>query len=269
MTEAPAGAGRSPSGELMVLLTPEVVDRDISIADPRLAGPGLFGGQVAAQALLAAAGTVPPDRVAHSLHGYFLRRGDASRRVLYTVERDRDGRSYSARRVVARQGGQVIFNMAASFAVPEDGPEVQAVAMPEVPAPEDSAPVETHLVGIEVRDPDPRPDRLHPTRVWVRCIDDLGPDPHAHAAVLTYVSDLFSGLSVLGNMRPTDLMTSLDHALWFHRPARLDRWILMDHLGAALASGRGWYTGHLYDESGTAVAGLAQQMVLRSAQPGL
>jgi acyl-CoA thioesterase II len=261
------GAGQ-PTGALMALLALEEVDRDLLIAEPRLEGPGLFGGQVAAQALLAAARTVPADRAAHSLHGYFLRRGDASRRVLYSVERDRDGRSYSARRVVARQEGQVIFSMATSFAVPEEGADVQVLTLPDVARPEDSEPVETHLVGMEVRDPDPRPDLFHPTRVWARCRDDLGSDPHANAAVLTYLSDLFSGLPAVVGMGPGDLMTSLDHALWFHRPARLDRWVLMDHGGASVAGGRGWYTGHVYDEAGTALAGLAQEMVLRQRPRG-
>jgi acyl-CoA thioesterase-2 len=248
---------------LAELLELEEVDRDLYLAEPSVPGPGLYGGQVAAQALVAAARTVDDDRTAHSLHGYFLRRGDADHRVVYEVERDRDGRSYSARRVTARQGGAVVFSMAASFHLADEGPDLQAVTMPATRGPEESEPIETHLIGLEVRDPDPRPERHHPARVWVRATDPLADDDGVHAAVLTYASDLFSGLAAFVDIGPQDAMASLDHAVWFHRPVRMDRWVLLDHLGASVAAGRGWYTGHLYDEAGAAVAGIAQEMVLR------
>jgi acyl-CoA thioesterase-2 len=226
---------------------------------------GLYGGHVAAQALLAAAATVEPDRVAHSLHGYFLRRGDARQDIEYEVQNDRDGRSYSARRVIARQSGRVIFNMAASFCRPENGPDVQEVSAPLTPGPDESTPLTTHLAHTDVRDPNPGAGRLHPTRVWLRCRQEIGPDANQNAAALTYVSDLFSGVTGVIDLRPDDLVTSLDHSLWFHRPIRMDEWMLMDLIGVSLAGSRGWYTGHMYDANGVALAGMAQEMVVRVA----
>ncbi|WP_409330697.1 acyl-CoA thioesterase [Trujillonella humicola] len=226
---------------------------------------GLYGGQVAAQALVAAGRTVAGDRAPHSLHGYFLRRGDARLPVVFDVDRDRDGHSYSARTVVARQADRVVFRMTASFARPEEGPDRQAVAMPQVRAPEDSQPLPEVLPGVEIRDPEPAVDRQHPMRTWVRAPGAGDGDPLHAAAALVYVSDLFSGLADLirGQLRA---MASLDHAVWFHRPARMDDWVLMDHAGASLAAGRGWYTSTLFDRSGAALASAAQEMVIREAR---
>ena len=226
---------------------------------------GLYGGQVAAQALLAAARTVADDRPPHSLHGYFLRRGDARLPVVFDVERDRDGHSYSARTVVARQEERVIFRMAASFARPEEGPDRQAVVLPEVAGPEESHPVPSILPGVEVRDPDPSAERRHPMRTWVRAPGSAGGGPLHAAAVLVYVSDLFSGLASLMGPRVRS-MASLDHAVWFHRPVRMDDWVLMDHVGTSVSSGRGWYGSTLFDRSGAARASCAQEMVIREAR---
>src|SRR3984885_15010162 len=135
---------------------------------------GLYGGQVAAQALRAAAATVEPDRRPHSLHGYFLSRGDASRRVLLTVNRDRDGRSYSNRRVIAVQEGRVIFNMAASFHVAEPGLDYQAHTAPEVTQPDElpDSGIRGLLVGVDIRIPEQaEPDQRRPSRVWMRASD--------------------------------------------------------------------------------------------------
>jgi acyl-CoA thioesterase II len=246
------------------LLTVDQLTPTRFVANQSVEGPhGIYGGQVVGQALMAAAGTVGPEFVAHSLHGYFLRKGDPAVPVTYEVQLDRDGRSYSARRVLATQDDRLIFTLSASFHVPEDGPDHQAIAFPDTPGPEESQPFPTHLMGIEVRNPRPTAELSHPTRVWLRC--DLPPDADANlkAAVLAYASDLFSGMSSLVDMRPTDMFTSLDHAVWLHRPVRIDQWVLMDLVGISLAANRGWYTGHFYDPSGVVVAGMTQEMVLR------
>jgi acyl-CoA thioesterase-2 len=258
------------AAELQQLLTvtEEAPDRFVTGVATANRHNGLYGGQVAAQALVAAARTVPDERVPHSLHGYFLRRGDARLPVVFDVERDRDGHSYSARTVAARQEGRVIFRLAASFARPEEGPDRQSVAMPEVRSPEESQSLPSILPGVEVRDPDPRADRAHPMRTWVRAPGAADGGALHQAAVLVYVSDLFSGLAHLMGSRVRS-MASLDHAVWFHRPVRMDDWVLMDHVGTSLAAGRGWYTSTLFDRGGAALASCAQEMVIREArEPG-
>jgi acyl-CoA thioesterase-2 len=226
---------------------------------------GLYGGQVAAQALVAAARTVAGERLPHSLHGYFLRRGDAREPVTFDVERDRDGHSYSARTVVARQDDRVIFRMSASFARPEEGPDRQAAVAPAVRTPEESQELPAILPGVRVRDPEPSADRAHPMRTWVVAPGAGEGDAVHQAAVLVYVSDLFSGLAHLMGPR-VRAMASLDHAVWFHRPVRMDDWVLMDNVGTTLAAARGWYSGTLYDRSGAALASIAQEMVIREAR---
>ena len=185
---------------------------------------GLYGGQVAAQALRAAAETVDAGRHphSHSLHGYFLSRGDPSRRVLLMVNRDRDGRSYSNRRVIAVQNGVVIFNMAASFHVTEDGPDHQAHAMPQVAAPEYASelPGRTRMRGIEIRVPQqPVPGQEWPSRVWMRTREHLA-DEIMHACALTYISDMFTGLASVPGIDQVGPVTSVDHAVWFHPGTR-------------------------------------------------
>jgi acyl-CoA thioesterase-2 len=202
----------------------------------------LYGGQVAAQALAAAGRTVPPDRVPHSLHCAFLRGGTAAEPTEFAVERDRDGRSFSARRVVARQRGRVLFTLSASFHRPEAGREL------------DVEPAQ--LASAE-----------WPTRFWARCTDDLADDPLLHACVLTYLSDLSSGLLALHDGSRFATGPSLDHSLWFHRPARLDEWVLVDVVPRVVAGGRGWYSGTVHAADGTLVASLAQEALFRSGPP--
>lgn len=254
-------------GPLAALLSLRELAADRWLADGPAPGRhnGLYGGQVAAQALVAAARTVAGERAPHSLHGYFLRRGDARLPVVFDVDRDRDGHSYSARTVVARQEDRVVFRMTASFARPEEGPDRQAVPMPQVRGPEESQPLPPILPGVEVRDPDPSAERQHPMRTWVRAPGAGGQDPVHAAAALVYVSDLFSGLAHLVGPR-VRAMASLDHAVWFHRPVRADDWVLMDHVGTSVAAGRGWYTSTLFDRSGAALASAAQEMVIREAR---
>ena len=245
--------------EVNLFLTTVVHDGD---------GPaGLYGGQVAAQALRAAAATVDPGRHPHSLHGYFLSRGDASRRVLLTVYRDRDGRSYSNRRVIAVQQGKVIFNMAASFHVGEPGPDYQAHPAPDVAGP-DGLPDLEHgfaLHGVDIRVPEqPRADQSWPSRVWLRARDSLADDT-LHACALAYVSDMFTGLAAVPGLRPAGPPTSIDHVVWFYRRVALDDWVLMDLQPESISGGRGTYTGRIFGRDGRLAAGIAQESVYRTA----
>jgi acyl-CoA thioesterase II len=232
---------------------------------------GLFGGQVAAQALAAAAQTVPDGRQPHSLHGYFLSRGDASRRVLLTVSRDRDGGSYSNRRVIAVQRGTVIFNMAASFHRPEEGPSYQAHAAPRVEPPEQLPDSERRgpLHGVQMRIPSqPNPGQQWPSRVWLRSRHRLDGDI-AHACALTYVSDMFTGHSAVPGMVIGGPLTSIDHALWLYQPVALDDWVLMDLQPEAAYGGRASYTGRIFSRDGALCAGIAQETLFRSATAGV
>jgi len=183
----------------------------------------LYGGQVAAQALRAAAYTVAPDRYPHSLHGYYLRPGDSSLPTLFEVHRDRDGRAFSARRVVARQQGKVIFNMSASFHIETEGPDLQEDAAPACPRPDACDEVTlARAFGVEARDTATPTERTEwPMMFWTRCVEDFGEDRLMQACALTYVSDGSSGLARYADDAhvPT---SSVDHALWSHRPARAD-----------------------------------------------
>jgi acyl-CoA thioesterase II len=224
----------------------------------------LYGGQVAAQALKAAGGTVPADRLPHSLHGYFLRSGDAARPTIFRVDRDRDGGSFSARRVVALQGGEVILNMSASFQAPGRGPEHQVEDAPDAEPPEASAPLELpRLFSMESRRPSqPHPAAHFPTRFWARATVPLPDDDLVHACVLTYLSDIGTGLSALPHDEASPGPT-LDHALWFHRWARLDEWVLMDMQPRTVSGGRGWYTGTVTTADGVLAASFVQETLFR------
>jgi acyl-CoA thioesterase-2 len=262
-----AAAARAVNGPgLFDLLDVEEFEQDLYRASAVFDEPfPLYGGQVAAQALLVAGRTVPPDRVPHSLHGYYLRGGASARSTVFRVERDRDGRSYSARRVVAIQDGKVIFNLAASFSAPEPGVDHEVEPGPDVPPPADLPDAELpRLLSMESRlPPQPRPVEW-PTRFWARCTLDLPDSPLVHACVLTYLSDISTGLLALhdgvGTTGP-----SLDHAVWFHRPARLDDWVLVDLTPHTVSGARGWYTGTVHRADGTLAASLAQEALFRSA----
>lgn len=227
----------------------------------------LYGGQVAAQALKAAALTVPPVRLPHSLHGYFLRAGSSAVPTTFEVFRDRDGRSYTARRVVAVQRGEIIFNMAASFHQPEEGPDEQLDAMPEVPQAQ-SRPGHRipRLFSYEGRDvPSPYDGAEWPTRFWARC-EVADADPVFNLCVLAYLSDISSGLSPFGTPTHTSA-ASLDHAVWFHRPVDVSDWLLVDLAPHTVAGGRGWYTGSVFDRAGRLVASVAQEALFRERRP--
>ena len=256
-----------PGVSLQELLDLERLDRDLFRAtvvfEERYP---LFGGQVAAQALVAAGRTVDADRTPDSLHGYFLRPGDSSRPVVFAVDRDRDGRSFSARRVVALQDGEVILNLSTSFAVPD--PDADDVAVLPAPAVEPVGPqtpeqVPPRLVDVAMHVPDqPYGQVAWPTRTWFRCTADLPADPLTDAAVLTYVSDLFTGAGGLPESSRR-LQSSVDHAMWFHRSSPVGEWVLMDLHPRAVSLGRAFYTGELWRPDGTLAASLAQETLYR------
>jgi acyl-CoA thioesterase-2 len=249
----------------------------------------VFGGQVLAQALLAASHTVE-ERLVHSLHAYFLRAGDPEAPIVYNVDRSRDGRSFSARRVVAIQHGRPIFTLAASYQVEEEGLEHQ-FAMPEVPGPDEVGPIGTmpraefdqlpknmqrwldRFGPFEFRPvggaaPDDRVPQPPFKDLWFKLHGDLDDDPQLHRALLAYASDfhlvgtatLPHGISwVEGKL----IMASLDHAMWFHRDFRLDDWLLYSCDSPSTGGGRGLSRGMIYDRQGRLVASTAQEGVIR------
>lgn len=236
----------------------------------RRAGLHLYGGQVAAQALMAAARTVPSDRPPHSLHGYFLRPGNPGQPVLFHVERDRDGRSFSARRVAARQNGEVIFEMSASFHVAERGPQfsVPVRDVPPADAPSVYKADPWEHPGVEIRVVSPRRpagDRRADARdvVWARTIEPLPDDPVAHACMLTFFSDLGSGFGNLDDPTIPTFGPSIDHAVWFHGTARADDWLLFDSQPVKVGFGRGLYQGSVLDSAGRLVGVYVQESLLR------
>jgi acyl-CoA thioesterase II len=249
----------------------------------------IFGGQVAGQALVAAARTVPPDRPVHSLHAYFLRAGDPKVPVLYEVDRMRDGGSFTTRRVVAIQHGKAIFNMAASFQEPEAGLD-HAFPMPDVPPPGDLPTMRERMAAagidlspwmerprpIDIRHVDWAPrDRHEPLpprqRVWLRADGALPDSPLIHTIVLTYASDMTlldtSTLPHGGSwFDPTMFMASLDHAMWFHRPFRADDWLLYAQDSPNATGGRGLSRGLVFTRDGTLAATVMQEGLIRTAR---
>jgi acyl-CoA thioesterase-2 len=263
----PAEPDADPSGPgLLDVLTLERIDANLFRSAVLFDDPyGLYGGQVAAQALRAAAETVAPDRHPHSLHGYFLSRGDPAIPVVLTVHRDRDGRSYSNRRVIAVQNGVVIFNLAASFHVVEDGYDYQEHTAPPVTKPDDlpGGPVHTRMLGIDIRIPEQANEGLQwPSRVWMRSRERLA-SKTLHACALTYVSDMFTGLASVRGIADVGIITSLDHAVWFYRQVAMDDWVLMDLQPESTAGGRGMYTGRIFGKDGKLAAGIAQESLFR------
>lgn len=249
-----------------------------------------FGGQVLAQALLAAMRTVPDDRVPHSLHAYFILPGRTDAPILYDVQNIRDGGSFSFRRVEARQHGKVIFYLTASCQRHEDGFE-HADVMPQHVLPPEECPTLSELLAsmagrdvatwerewgaLEVRYAgDSRPGGVlagtgHPARaqVWVRTDGELADDPQLHQAVLAYASDLtLLGVStvphgvVIGSRKLQ--AASIDHAMWFHRPIRADQWILYDQVSPSASGARGLSSGRLFSD-GVLGASVAQEGLIR------
>jgi acyl-CoA thioesterase-2 len=251
----------------------------------------VYGGQVLGQALSAAVQTVPVDRSAHSLHAYFLRPGDVARPVVYVVDRIRDGKSFTTRRVVAIQNGQPIFNMSASFQVDEHGLEHQD-EMPAVPPPESlptdqermmsyaarlPSPIRERAQGerpFEVRSDDPVDDPFHPAPrpprrfLWMRAVSRLPDDPALHRCLLAYISDYSLVLtSLLPHgmtwLTPGMQMASIDHVMWFHEPFRCDEWLLHTIDSPSAHGARGIARGRVFTRDGRLVATTGQEGLIR------
>jgi acyl-CoA thioesterase-2 len=253
----------------------------------------VFGGQVAAQALVAAGRTVEAGRPVHSLHAYFLRPGDPNIPIVYEVDRIRDGKSFTTRRVVAIQHGRAIFNLQSSFHAIETGPDHSA-PMPPVPDPDELPTFRERIEGsvnrlgpeatewlvrerpIESRPvedphflaPAPRPPAQD---VWIRANGPLPDDPLIHACVVAYASDLTlldtatlpHAIGYDGNF----MMASLDHAMWFHRPFRADEWLLYHQLSPSASGARGLALGHVFRRDGDIVVTVMQEGLLRPLGP--
>ncbi|MFE0760242.1 acyl-CoA thioesterase II [Streptomyces smyrnaeus] len=288
--------GPSPAERLVDLLNLEEIDLNIFRGrSPHESLQRVFGGQVAGQALVAAGRTVDEERPVHSLHAYFLRPGIPGVPIVYQVERVRDGRSFTTRRVVAVQQGRTIFNLTASFHIREPGFEHQ-MPMPRVPEPESlpqladeirerlgSLPVPlermarrqafdlryvdrlrwntSELEGVEPR-----------SAVWMRAIGSLGDDPLVHTCALTYASDM----TLLDAVRlpveplwgPRNFDTaSLDHAMWFHRPFRADEWFLYQQESPIATGARGLARGQIFDREGRLIVSVMQEGLFRPHSP--
>jgi acyl-CoA thioesterase II len=253
--------------DLVELLDLEMIDVDLFRGrQPQTSMQRVFGGQVLGQALAAASRTVDPERVVHSLHGYFLRPGQPDKPVLLHVDRDRDGGSFSARHVRAVQHGEVIFSMVASFHQPREAPTVDVVPTRGGP-PADDLPSRPSASLVELREI--TPTRItggqirHSDRLWVRATAPLPDDPLVQACALTYISDLGSGF---GQVEVPGLAAggpSIDHSLWFHDPIRADEWVLLELAPLKAGGGRGVYTGALRSHDGRLGAVVTQEMLLR------
>ena len=231
--------------------------------------PTLFGGQVAAQALMAAGLTVPEGRFPHSMHGYFLRTGWRDRPVIFKVENDRDGRSFSARRVTAVQKGEVIFDMTSSFHVVEPGSEYTTPMAAGLPGPDECAPEpNTHnFPRAEARVIPPTRTSSKggdiSNRMWLRIGEELADDRLVHCCAITYLSDIGTGFATVDVPGLPRGGPSLDHAIWFRSPLRADQWMLADMWPLMAGNGRGLYAGSIHQIDGTLGATLAQEALLR------
>ena len=281
-----------PVRELLDLLDLEPLEVNIYRGRNRDIGTGrVFGGQVLAQALVAARRTVDEPREAHSLHGYFILPGDLAAPIVYFVDRLRDGSSFSTRQVTAIQHGRAIFSLSASFQIEERGFEHQT-PMPEVPPPEELANELDLIRGMADRIPDAlrqiltqdrpidfrpvapidpfHPDKRPPLRyMWLRAIERLPDDRLTHQAVLAYASDYgLLGTALLPHgvapRSPSIQIATLDHAFWAHRPFRADEWLLYAMDSPAAAGARGFSRGAFYTRDGQLVASVAQEGLTRS-----
>ena len=295
-TEAPVpvDAHGIPHGQpvldrLVALLDLERIEENIFRGvSPAQSPVRVFGGQVAGQSLVAAGRTVPSERHVHSLHAYFLRPGDPSVPIVYEVDRTRDGRSFTTRRVVAIQHGKPIFSLSASFQLDEPGID-HADVMPEVPAPE-TLPTASESIGelreklgpmanlprpIDIRyvtDPpwvsrDRGPREAH-SQVWMKADGVLPDDELLHVCMAAYASDMTLLDSVLARHGiywglDNVVGASLDHAMWFHRRFRADEWLLYDCASQSASGGRGLASGRFFSRDGRLVATVVQEGLLR------
>jgi acyl-CoA thioesterase II len=285
-----APSGQKVLDQLVGLLDLETIEVDIFRGvSPQVSMQRVFGGQVAGQALVAAGRTVPEDRAVHSLHAYFLRPGDPAVPIVYTVDRIRDGRSFTSRRVIAVQHGKAIFSLSASFHRPEDGIEHQD-RMPDVPAPEGLATLQERMepyaeqLGLWARLPRPidvryvddppwvqreKGSRSGSHHVWMRASGSLPDDPLLHVCALTFASDLTLLDPVLmrhGIAWGIDnvMGASLDHAMWFHRPFRADEWLLYESMSPTASDARGLAMGRIWTRDGRHVVSVVQEGLVRA-----
>ncbi|AWN36473.1 acyl-CoA thioesterase II [Methylobacterium radiodurans] len=277
--------------ELLDILDLERLEEDLFRGvSPKVSWPRVFGGQVVAQALVAASRTVPASRPPHSLHAYFLLGGDPKAPIVYEVERIRDGGSFTTRRVRAIQHGRPIFATSVSFHAEEEGYAHQ-MPMPGAPDPDalpsvqaliarGGATLPPALTGYFAR---PRPIELKPVdlrrylepgpaepvcNVWLRAASLLPDDPAIHRAVLAYASDMtLLDATLIAHGRsvfdPDIQGASLDHALWFHRPFRADSWLLYRQDSPSTGGARGFARGQIFAQDGTLVASVAQEGLIR------
>ncbi|MET1003092.1 MAG: acyl-CoA thioesterase domain-containing protein [Acidimicrobiia bacterium] len=283
MMQSPADLLDVEAIDVDLFIAPAMLHIDASRLPPRAR---LFGGQVAGQSLKAAANTVEGDRPVHSLHCYFLRPGNPTLDLLFYVNRSRDGGSFTTRHVRARQGGETIFELIASFHRPEPSDE-RALPAAEVPSAEE--------VAAAAAPPSPAPPNpgdwfdMHEVpsegdagahldqsvlRYWIRIKEQLADDPSLHAALLAYMSDLRAGsapMRAVGIDGPAPDMgvqvASLDHAMWFHRPMRADGWLLMEVRPAAVSGSRSLVLGTIHDAAGLHGVSFTQELLLRRARP--
>lgn len=278
--------------ELVDLLSLEKIEENLFRGQSQDLGWGtVYGGQVLGQALSAAVKTVPADRIVHSLHAYFLRPGDVSLPVIYDVDRIRDGRSFTTRRVVAIQKGRAIFNMSASFQIDEPGFDHQDSG-PQSPPPEGllteqermvllgerlPKPLRARATGdrpFEIRRVDPPEDPVSPRKRpprsmhWLRTTGELPEDPSLHRFLLAYASDfsfLTTSLQPHGVtwLTPGLQVASVDHAMWFHRPFRVDDWLLHSVHSSSASGARGYVRGQIFNQDGHLVASTAQEGLIR------
>jgi acyl-CoA thioesterase-2 len=285
-----------PAAPLMAVLDLEERDPDVFVGQtPDTDRQRVFGGQVAAQALMAAGLTVPVERGVHSLHSYFLRPGDPREEIRYVVERIRDGRTFTSRRVLAhqRRKGQdvAIFALTADFTAGEDAVTEHSLPMPDVPGPDGlpgiaevvatmvpehsrgAAGREAMSVALEERyleNPYTAPPKSPPhtqIRTWMRVAGRLPERPLVHAAALTFASDLnllSAGLARVGGGWGNSSGASLDHAVWFHRPLRADEWFLYEGDSPSASAGRALCFGQVWSADGTHVATVVQEGLIRS-----
>lgn len=245
-------------------------------AGPRYPWGRLYGGQVVAQALRAAANTLPATAgpsPAHSLHAYFIRAGDADEPIRFEVDRLRDGRSFVTRQVVARQSGGAILNLSCSFQAEEDAADVQAAEPPDDPAPEACG--ENTSWGPLLDRREAEPVRPGVARTWLRVLGPVAEDPLTHQCALAYASDdvpMEAAIAHHPDWTGTEAddgafrTASLDHAIWFHRPVRGDAWHLYDLRCAGLRGARGTSLGRVFDVDGNHVASVAQEVLIRRAR---
>lgn len=276
--------------ELLQLMELETLELNLFRGESRDIGTSrVFGGQVLAQSIIAASRTVDEGTI-HSLHAYFLRAGDAKAPIIYNVERNRDGRSFKSRRVLAIQHGRPIFTLAASFQLQQEGLEHQ-FEMPDVPMPEDlssefnipedklgqvppllrrwflrTGPFDFRPVKkVDVFNPHPQAPKLD---IWFRLSQKIDVPDLMHRALMAYASDFhLVGTAILPHgisyLQDDLVMASLDHAMWFHRPARVDDWLLYSCDSPSSSGGRGLARGSIYDRSGRLVASAAQEAMIR------